>query len=85
MSAEPPPEMVSPATDFQLADPPAAAGAVGAVRSIRTVACFQPEMNPAPSTARKRTSVSPSAVTSSDAPAAGSDHVAPPSVDLSYS
>ena len=85
MSAEPPPEIVIWATDCQLAEPPETAGAVGTVRSMRTVACFQPDVKPAASTARKRTSVSPSSVTPSDEPAAGSDQTVPPSVEVSYS
>ena len=72
-------------TDCQLKEPPAALGALGALRSIRTVACFQPDVNPAPSTARKRTSVSPSLVTASDAPATAGDQLAPPSVEVERS
>src|SRR4249919_1774294 len=52
---------------------------------MRTVACFHPDPKPAVSTARKRTSVSPSAVTPSEAPAAGADQFEPPSVDVSCS
>ena len=85
MSVEPPPVIVIWLTACQVAEPPAADGAVGAVRSMRTVACFHPDWKPAVSTARKRTSVSPSAVTPREAPAAGADQFAPPSVDVSYS
>ena len=56
------------------------------MRSTRAVPCTQPETRPTPSTARKRTSVSPSALTVSEAPEVGSgDQVAPPFVDCSYS
>ena len=85
MSVEPLPVIVMPLTDCQLREPPAAEGALGAVRSMRTVACFHPDVNPAVSTARKRTRVSPSSVTASDDPAAASDQFAPPSVDVSCS
>ena len=60
-------------------------GAVGAVRSRRTVAPTQADARPATSTARNRTSVSPSAETASEEPAAGADQVEPPSVDVSDS
>ncbi len=79
--------IVTEATFCQLREPlPPMLGVVGAVRSMRTVAWAQPETRPTLSTARKRTSVSPSPLTVSAAPDVGSgDHVAPPFVDCSYS
>ena len=47
--------------------------------------CTQAELLPAPSTARKRTSVWPSAETEVELPDCGADQVVPPSVDVSYS
>jgi hypothetical protein len=65
-------------------DPPAASGVVGAVRSILTVACVQPEVFPAMSTAWNWTSVSPSAVIVAVESLVSVDQVVPPSLDVSY-
>ena len=56
-------------------------GSVGLVRSIRAVATTQLLVLPDTSTARNRTSVSPSAVTNRDAPVEVAPQVAPPSVE----
>ena len=56
-------------------------GSVGLVRSIRAVATTQLLVLPDTSTARNRTSVSPSAVTDRDAPVDVDPQVAPPSVE----
>ena len=84
---EPDAETTTDATLCQLEEPPATLGAVGAVRSMRTVlpapelAGFQAERLPAPSTVRNCSSVWPSALIASDAPDAGEPHVVPPSAD----
>ena len=49
-SVEPAAEIVTVAAFCQLSDPPDTVGAVGAVRSIRAVACTQAERLPAAST-----------------------------------
>ena len=84
---EPDAETITDATLCQPEEPPVTLGAVGAVRSMRTVllapalAGFQAERLPAPSTERSCTSVWPSALIASDAPDAAEPHVVPPSVD----
>jgi hypothetical protein len=82
-SVDPEAVTVTEAPFFQALDPPLSAGSVGGVVSRRTVACTQAEAFPAPSTASKRTSVSPSAARSAWAPIVAALHVAPPSVDVS--
>ncbi|MFN8121540.1 MAG: hypothetical protein U0237_03830 [Thermoleophilia bacterium] len=77
---------VTEATLCQAGDPPLAVGAVGFVRSMRTVepevaeAGAQPLVLPAWSAVRNCTRVSPSAVTVAVLPAAGALQVVPPSV-----
>ena len=66
-------------------EPPMRVGAVGAVWSSRTIACVQADSRPTPSTAANRTSVSPSAFTASEPPAAGADQMRPPVVEVSNS
>jgi len=72
-------------------EPPLTSGLVGSVRSSRTVlaavglAGSHADALPALSTARNCTSVSPSAVTSTLVPVAGTDQLAPPSVEVRYS
>ena len=63
------------------ADPPPTVGAAGAVRSIRTVAVTQLLACPETSSARNRTSFSPSAVTVMLAAIVAGPQVTPPSVD----
>ncbi len=81
------PEPASAPALTQLVDPPEAAGTAGAVRSRRTepvppdVAVLHGPALPALSTARNCRRVSPSAVTSADAPGTAADQVPPPSVD----
>ena len=78
------------ACDFHAFEPPLTAGVVGRPRSMRAVAAAVPaagaqaERSPETSTARNWTSVSPFAVTSTDAPADAPDQDAPPSVDVRY-
>ena len=78
------------ATHFHAFEPPATEGAVGSARSMRAVAAAVPtagahaERSPETSTARNWTSVSPFAVTSTEAPAVAPDQDAPPSVDVRY-
>jgi hypothetical protein len=85
---EPAPETVTEATFCQVAEPPLMTGVEGAVLSIRTVsvasgtAGAQADVNPATSTVRNWTSVSPWAVTTSDPPPTGAVHVLPPSVEV---
>jgi hypothetical protein len=55
---------------------------LGAVRSRRTVALTQFEARPAASTARKRTSVSPSAEIDADEAVVLDDQVEPPFVEV---
>jgi len=75
----------------QLVEPPVTTGLVGAVRSMRAVAAGtgtlgdQFEVLPTLSTARKRTRVSPSAVTAAELPDVGDDQLVPPSVEVWYS
>ena len=76
---------VTEATDCQPGIRPDTDGADGAVRSSRTVPCTHPEVRPAPSMARKRSTVSPSAVIDAVAPEVADDQVEPPSVEVSYS
>ena len=77
-------------TFCQESEPPVTTGAVGAVRSMRTVsplsatAGAQFDVNPAVSTARNWTRVSPSAVIVSVAPVETVLQVVPPSVDVRY-
>ena len=85
MSTEAEPETATEATLCQVNDPPATTGAVGTVWSSRTVACTQAERLPTTSTERNSTSVSPSAETGTEAPAAGDDQVKPPSVEVANS
>ena len=63
---------------------PERVGAVGAVRSSRTVACTQADVLPALSSDSNCTSVWPSAVTFRLEPAIGADQVEPPLVEVSY-
>src|SRR6185503_3369708 len=78
--------MLAEAAELHSSEPPATVGSDGAVRSMRAVPCTQVEALPAPSTARKRTRVSPSADTTAEAPVVGDDdQVVPPSVEVSYS
>ena len=76
---------VSEATLCHADDPPETVGSLGALRSSLAVPCTQEELLPAPSTARKRTSVWPSTETEVELPDCGADQVVPPSVDVSYS
>jgi hypothetical protein len=82
---------VTPAAFVHDSDPPETMGMVGALRSIRAVSAAagvpgaHAETLPAPSTLRNSTSVSPWAVTSSQAPDDGDVHVWPPSADVRYS
>ena len=79
-------ETVTDAAFCQAADPPVTEiGADGAVRSMATSCVIHPDVLPAPSTARKPTSVCPSALTVSTDPTTGVDQVAPASVDSRYS
>src|SRR5437588_1504446 len=79
---------VTEATFCHVVEPPETVGAAGAVRSIRTVlpapgtAGAQEEVNPATSTARNCTTVSPWAVIRAGLPVAGAPQVTPPSVDV---
>jgi hypothetical protein len=57
-------------------------GVPGVVRSSRATPCTHADVLPAPSMARNCTSVSPSALTASELPAAAADQVAPASVDV---
>src|SRR5205814_5085005 len=77
--------MSSEATLCQAEEPPETVGADGSVRSIRTAACVHADVRLVLSIERNSTSVSPSAATTSAAPATGADQVAPPSVELRYS
>jgi hypothetical protein len=76
---------VREATLCHAEEPPDTVGSLGALRSSFAVPCTQEELLPAPSTARKRTSVWPSAETEVELPDCGADQVVPPSVDVSYS
>ena len=64
---------------------PETVGRLGAVRSSCTVSCTAAEVKPASSTARKRTRVSPSAVTVSEPPVTHADQLAPPSSEVERS
>src|SRR5436190_3334543 len=75
-------EIDTEATFCHDSEPPDTVGVPGAVRSIRATPCTHADVLPAPSTARNSTSVSPSAVTESDPPAAAADHVTPASVEV---
>ena len=81
---------VTEATFCQVSEPPATVGAVGSVRSRRTVppgkllVGYQVEMLPAPSTARNWSSVSPSAVIAAGLPDVADPQVVPPSVEVRY-
>ncbi len=66
-----------------VSEPPATVGTLGAVRSSWTLVCTQADAWPATSSAWSRTSVVPSALTETDAPAVAADQVAPPSADVS--
>ena len=70
------------ATFCQVRDPPETVGAVGAVRSMRTVAWVVAETNPATSSAANRTKVWPCALTVTLAPAVAADQVTPLSTDV---
>ena len=89
-SVDPEAETVADAMFCHASDPPVTVGAAGPLRSIRTVlvasgaAGAQAETLPAPSMLRSCTRVSPSAVTTADAPAVGASHVTPPLVDVRY-
>ena len=89
-SVEPEAVTVVCATLFHAFEPPVTDGAVGSARSTRAVAAAVPaagaqaECSPETSIARNWTSVSPFAVTSTDAPAVAPDQDAPPSVDVRY-
>ena len=78
-------EIETEASARQDVEPPVTVGAVGSVRSIRSVACTQFERRPTPSIARNCTSVWPSAVADLDVPEVIDDQVVPPSVDVRYS
>ena len=79
-------DTVTDAAFCQVADPPLTeVGAVGAVRSMEISCVIHPDGLPAPSTARKPTSVCPSTLTVSAEPLTGVDQVAPASVDSRYS
>ena len=76
------PDTVTEATFCQDEEPPLTVGAVGVVRSRRTVACVQADALPILSTARNCTSVSPCAVIALDVAVAVADQVVPPLVDM---
>ena len=85
MSIDPAAVTLTRPTFCHTSDPPVSTGPDGAVWSSRTIACVQEDSRPTPSTAANRTSVSPSALTPSELPAAGADQVEPPSVEVWYS
>ena len=70
----------------QASDPPETLGAAGAVRSMLavdpTVTAVQADAVPRLSTLRNSTVVEASALTVTDGPDTGADHVDPPSVDV---
>ena len=78
------------ATFCQLSEPPVRVGAVGAVRSRRTVlpavgaAGNHADVKPAASTARNWTMVSPCALMATVLPVPGAPQVEPPSTDVWY-
>ena len=85
VSLEPLAVTVADAAVDQAAEPPATAGAEGAVRSSLTVACVHGEASATPSTAANRTSVVPCAEIAALGPVVGDDHVLPPLTEVSYS
>ena len=85
MSIDPAAVTLASATFRHTSEPPVSVGPDGAEWSSRTIACVQADSRPTPSTAANRTSVSSSALTPSELPAAAADQVEPPSVDVSYS